>query len=87
MMLSIARARRLVGTPTSANAVSIIALFRFDVGVPGISDLVQEPAQSAMSPDEAGSGLLCILPEVHGTAAAIDGGPIIAEAVAPRSGE
>ena len=50
-------------------SVDNCALFRFDVGVPGISDLVQEPAQSAMSPDEAGSGLLCILPEVHGTAA------------------
>jgi hypothetical protein len=62
-------------------------LFGLDIGVPRTFDLVQEPTQSAMSPDEAGSGLLCILPEVHGTAAAIDGAAIIAEAVAPRSGE
>jgi hypothetical protein len=30
-------------------------LLRFDIGVPGTLDLVQEPAQSAMSPDEAGA--------------------------------
>ena len=62
-------------------------LLRFDIGVPGTLDLVQEPAQSAMSADEAGGRLLCILPKVHGAAASIDGAAIIAEAVAPRSGE
>ena len=40
-----------------------------------------------MSPDEAGGRSLCILPEIHGAAASIDGAAIIAEAVAPRSGE
>ena len=59
----------------------------FDVRVPGTFDLVQQPAQSAMSPDEAGGRALCILPEIYGTAASIDGAAIIAEAVAPRSGE
>ena len=40
-------------------------LFGLNIGVPRTFDLVQEPAQSAMSPDEAGGRLLCILPEVH----------------------
>jgi hypothetical protein len=40
-----------------------------------------------MSPDEAGGRLLCILPEINGAAASIDGAAIIAEAVAPCSGE
>ena len=79
---------RLLGIPTSANPVfDNCPLFGFDSGVPGAFDLVQEPAQSAMAPGEAGGRLLCILPEVHGAAASIDGAAIIAEAVAPGSGE
>jgi hypothetical protein len=54
------------------------ALFRFDIGVPGTFDLVQEPAQSAMSPNEAGGTLFCSLPQVHGAAASIDGAAIMA---------
>ena len=74
-------------TNLGKRSVDNCTLFGFDIGVPGTFDLVQEPAQSAMSPDEAGGRLLCILPEVHGAAASIDGAAIIAEAVAPRSGE
>jgi hypothetical protein len=67
--------------------VDTCTLFGFDTGVPRTFDHVQETAQSAMSPDEAGGRSLCIVSEVHGAAASIDGGAIIAQAVAPRSGE
>jgi hypothetical protein len=68
-------------------SVNNCALFGFDSGIRRAFDFVQEPAQPAMSPDQARGRLLCIVPEVQGAAASIDGGAIIGEAVSPRSGE
>jgi hypothetical protein len=87
-MLSMARATRLLqDAKLGKRSVDNCTLFGFDIGVPRTFDLVQEPAQPAMSPHQGGGRPLCILPEIHGAAASIDGAAIIPQAVAPRSGE
>ena len=87
-MLSSARATRLLRMPTSANAVSIIArcsgsILAFRGPLTSSKNQPNRPCRQTRQ----AAGLLCILPEIHGTAASIDGAAIIAEAVAPCSGE